>query len=171
MKQLFTFILSFTLGFASFDNTNAFEADFTQSVTDDKNKSLIYKGHIIASKPQNALWNYTSPIKKDVYISKYSVTIIEPEIEQVIIRKIESNFDFFNMIRNAKEIEKNRYEANYKESKFIITTKDELIESISYIDEFENSVKIIFKNQKQNEEIDLELFIPNYSLDFDVIRD
>lgn len=171
MKHIFTLLLSFTLGFASFDTLNTFQADFTQSVTDDKNKSLVYKGHIIASKPQNALWEYTTPIKKDVYINRFSVTLIEPEIEQVIIRKIESNFDFFSMVRNAKKIEDNKYIANYKESKFTITTKNELIESISYIDEFENRVKIVFENQKQNKKIDLKLFVPDYPLEFDIIRD
>jgi outer membrane lipoprotein carrier protein len=75
------------------------------------------------------------------------------------------------MLRNAKKIEKNRYEAYYKESKFVITTKDEVIETISYIDEFENKVKIVFKNQKQNVKIDMKIFTPKYPLEFDVIRD
>jgi outer membrane lipoprotein carrier protein len=171
MKHIFTLLLSFSLSFASFDNLNSFEADFTQSVTDDKNKSLVYEGHIIASKPQNAVWNYIQPIKKDVYINRFNVTVIEPEIEQVIIRKIDASLDFFNMIQNAKEIEKDRYEANYKESKFTITTNNKIIESISYVDEFENRVKIVFKNQKQNATINQELFIPRYPLEFDIIRD
>jgi outer membrane lipoprotein carrier protein len=160
-----------TQSFASLEEINSFEADFIQSVTDDKDKSLVYNGHIMASKPQNVIWNYTKPITKDVYINRFNVTIIEPEIEQVIIKKIESNFNFFNMIKNATKIEKNIYETHYKESKFIIITKNELIESISYIDEFENSVKIIFKNQKQNKKIDENLFIAEYPLEFDVIRD
>ncbi|WP_294964245.1 LolA-like outer membrane lipoprotein chaperone [Sulfurimonas sp.] len=171
MKHLFTLLLSSTLAFASFDSLTSFQADFTQSVTDDKDKSLVYKGHVAASKPQNALWNYTKPINKDVFINKYSVTIVEPEIEQVIIRKINSNLDFFNMIENAKKIEKNVFEAHYKESKFTITTKNKIIETISYVDEFENKVKIVFKNQEQNQKINMELFIPNYPLEFDVIRD
>ncbi|EDZ62715.1 outer membrane lipoprotein carrier protein LolA [Sulfurimonas gotlandica GD1] len=171
MKHIFTLLLSFSLSFASFDNLNSFEADFTQSVTDDKNKSLVYKGHIIASKPQNAVWNYIQPIKKDVYINRFNVTVIEPEIEQVIIRKIDASLDFFNMIQNAKEIEKDKYEANYKESKFTITTNNKIIKSISYIDEFENKVKIVFNNQKQNEEINKEIFVPKYPLEFDIIRD
>ena len=104
MKHIFALFISYTLSFASFDSINSFEADFTQSVTDDKNKSLIYSGHIVASKPQNALWNYLKPIKKDVFINRFEVTVIEPEIEQVIIRRIESNFDFFNMIENAKKL-------------------------------------------------------------------
>ena len=104
MKYIFTLLLSFTLCFASFDTISSFEADFTQSVTDDKDKALVYQGHIVASKPQNAVWNYNKPIKKDVYINSFNVTVVEPEIEQVIIRQIESNFDFFTMIENAKEI-------------------------------------------------------------------
>ncbi|WP_415398471.1 LolA-like outer membrane lipoprotein chaperone [Sulfurimonas sp. CS5] len=171
MKHLFTLFLTSTLAFASFDSLNSFQADFTQSVTDDKNKSLVYSGHVAASKPQNAVWNYTNPIKKDVYINRFNATVIEPEIEQVIIRRIDSSLDFFNMLRNAKKIEKNRYEAYYKESKFVITTKDEVIETISYIDEFENKVKIVFKNQKQNVKIDMKIFTPKYPLEFDVIRD
>ena len=171
MKLISTLILSFTLSFASFDTLNSFDADFTQSVTDDKDKSLVYKGHIIASKPQNALWNYMTPVKKNVYISRAEVTIVEPEIEQVIIRRIDSSFDFFNMVKNAKKVKNNLYLARYKESTFTITTKNNLIESISYLDEFENKVKIVFENQKQNEKIDAELFIPRYSLEFDIIRD
>ncbi len=171
MKYIYTLLLTSTLAFASFDTLNSFEADFTQTITDEKDKSLIYSGHILALKPQNALWNYIDPIKKDVYISRFEVVIIEPEIEQVIIRRLESNFDFFNMIKNAKKINKNLYLANYRETKFSIVLKDELIESISYIDEFENEVKILFKNQKENKEVDLELFIPKYPLEFDIIRD
>lgn len=171
MKYALALLLSYTLSFASFDAINTFQADFTQSVTDDKDKSLVYKGHVVASKPQNAVWNYTKPIKKDVYINRYNVTVVEPEIEQVIVRRIESNFDFFNMIQNAKKIEKDVYEAHYKESKFTITTKNRLIESISYIDEFENKVKILFENQKQNEDVNVELFIPKYPLEFDIVRD
>jgi len=171
MKHLLITILLTTQIFASFNNINSFEADFAQSITDDKNKVLTYSGHIVASKPQNAMWSYTKPVKKDIYINRFNVTIVEPEIEQVIIRKIESNFDFFNMISNAKKIEENRYIANYKESQFMITTQNSLIKSISYIDEFDNRVKIVFENQKQNENIDIKLFSPKIPRDFDVIRD
>ena len=157
--------------YMAINNINSFEADFTQSVTDDKNASLNYSGHISAQKPQNAIWNYIQPIKKDVYINQFSVTIVEPEIEQVIIRKIESNFDFFMMIKNAVKIDKNTYKANYKESKFIIIIENNLIKSISYKDAFENDVKIVFKNQKQNIKIDDEVFVAKYPLEFDIIRD
>lgn len=171
MKHIFLTILLITCTYASVDNISSFEADFAQSITDEKDKVLIYNGHVIAAKPQNAKWKYTEPVNKDVYISKFKVTIVEPEIEQVILKRIESNFDFFQIISNAKKIKKNTYLANYKNSSFTIVKSNDLIESISYIDEFENRVKIVFKNQKQNHKIDLEIFTPSYPLYFDVIRD
>jgi outer membrane lipoprotein carrier protein len=118
MKLLISILLCSTISFANIKDINSFEADFIQTITDDKNSSLNYTGHITASKPQNAIWNYLTPVKKDVYINRFSITIVEPEIEQVIIRKIKSNFDFFMMIKNAKKIDENTYIANYKEVKF-----------------------------------------------------
>lgn len=171
MRYIFLAILVTAKLFASIEEIVSFEADFTQSITDEKNKTINYSGHIVASKPQNARWSYTKPVKKEVYINDFEVTIVEPEIEQVIIRRIESNFDFFKMIDNAKKIEENRYIAYYKESKFTITIKDKLIESISYLDEFENNVKIIFKNQKQNQSINKAIFKPLFSDEFDIIMD
>lgn len=172
MKPIFTLLISFTLSFASLDEINSFEADFTQSVRDENNKVLNYSGSIIAAKPQNVMWDYTKPIKKNIYINSQSVTIIEPEIEQVIIKQIESNFNFFNMIKNAKKTKENTFVAYYKESVFTITTtKESFIHSISYIDEFENKVVILFNKQKQNEKINEDVFIPNIPTDFDIIED
>ena len=171
MKHLFILFVSFSLGFSSFDKMDSFEAEFIQSVTDDKNKTLIYKGHISASKPQNALWSYKEPIQKDVFINNHQIAIVEPEIEQVIIRNIDSTLDFFNIIKNAKELKKGVYEASFENKIFTITVKEEIIDSISYRDEFENNVKILFLNQIQNKEINKEIFTPKYPLNFDVIRD
>ena len=75
------------------------------------------------------------------------------------------------MIKNAVKAGDNIYEAHYKERKFTIVTENNLIQSISYKDEFDNSVKIVFKNQKQNIDIDEKVFIANYPLAFDIIRD
>ncbi len=171
MKHIFILLVFANISFGSINTIDSFEADFIQKVTDDKEKVLTYNGHIIASKPQNAVWNYTQPVKKKIYINRFEVTIVEPEIEQVIIKKVESNFDFFKMIKNAKKVKNNTFETLYGDTTFTIITQKELINSISYIDEFENNVKIVFKNQKQNEKIDLEVFTPKYSLEFDVIRD
>ncbi|HEY9203654.1 LolA-like outer membrane lipoprotein chaperone [Sulfurimonas sp.] len=171
-KLLLTSLITMQL-FAStaLEEVTSFEADFSQSITDEKEKVLIYNGHIVALKPQNARWSYIKPIKKDVFINDFEVTIIEPEIEQVIIKRLESNFDFFKIISNAKKIDQNTYVAYYRDTKFTIVKKNALIESISYLDEFENRVKITFENQKQNHEIEKSVFIPKYSMEFDIIKD
>ncbi len=171
MKSLFLLLTLSSVTFASFDNLHSFKANFEQSITDEKNKVLLYKGNVVASKPQNALWKYTNPIDKDVYVNSRQVTIIEPEIEQAIIKNIYSSFDFFNMLKDAKEINKDTYSAMYKDTRFTIIVKENLINTISYIDEFENSVKIIFTNQKNNKEISKDFFIPKIPLEFDIIRD
>jgi outer membrane lipoprotein carrier protein len=171
MKHLFLLITIVTLNFASLDKIYSFEADFTQNITDEKKKVLTYKGHIIASKPLYAKWEYTQPVRKDVYINTHNITIIEPELEQAIVKEIESKFDFFYIVENAKKIKEDEYEAFYKETKFIITSKNSFIESISYKDEFDNQVNIIFENQKQNIKFETSLFIPNIPIEYDVIRD
>lgn len=171
MKKITIAMLFSISAFASINNITSFDADFIQKITDDKNKILTYKGHIIASKPQNALWNYTSPIEKSVYITRFEVTIVEPEIEQVIIRKVSSDFDFFKMIKNANKVKKDIYRANYKDTIFTISTKGDLIISISYLDNFENIVKITFSNQQQNIKIDREKYRAKFPLDYDIIRD
>lgn len=171
MKLLLATLLSSTLCFAALDNINSFEANFSQSITDDKNSTLSYSGTIKAQKPQEAVWNYLKPIKKDVYINRFRVTVVEPEIEQVIVRNIESSFDFFQIIQNTKKIAEGKYEGFYKETKFFISTENNLIKSIFYKDSFENGVKIIFTNQEQNKRINEEVFVAKYPLEFDVIRD
>ena len=172
MKYLLLLSLALTFVQAKLSDLNSFEADFKQTITDDKQKVLNYQGSVIATKPQNALWNYTHPVNKQVYINSRVVTIIEPELEQAIIKNIESTFDFFKLVHNAKKITKQNYETFYKETKFIIKTDaHEIINSISYKDEFENDVVIYFTNQKVNKPLDNQLFVPNIPLDYDVIRD
>jgi len=171
MKHILIFLILLSGLLASPIDLSTFKANFTQNITDEKNKVLTYKGDIIASDKQKALWRYSFPIKKLVYLNKNKVTIVEPEIEQVIIKYVKSNFNFFNMLKNSKKISNNKYLAKFNGVDFTITTADKKIESINYLDNFENKVKIIFQNQKQNIKIDNNNFVPKYDLDFDVIRD
>jgi len=172
MRYIFLLSLLSSLAFSNIDNISFFEADFQQNITDDKGKVLSYRGHIKAMKPQYALWSYKVPVLKDIYIEPRKLTIIEPELEQVIIKHINSDFDFFSMIEHAKKIDNNTYTANFKETQFKIRISDsKKIESISYKDEFENDVKIEFKKQIQNRKIDKNEFLPIIPFEYDIIRD
>jgi len=171
MKYLLFSMILLTKLLASAINISTFQADFIQTITDDKGKVLTYKGNIVASDTQDALWSYTYPLHKFVYLNQNKVTIVEPEIEQVIIRYIKSNFNFFNMLKNANKVDKDRYITSFNNAKFTIDIKNEKISSISYLDEFENKVNISFLNQKENIKLDNRIFLPKYDPEFDLIEE
>lgn len=171
MRYILFLQIIFTLSFSSALNINSFEADFTQVITDDKGEKLSYSGHIIASKPQYALWTYKKPVEKSVYITPDYVTVVEPEIEQAIIRRVTSDFDFFNMIKKAKKKTNNIYIATLNESKYTVLIEKNLIKSISYLDEFENKVSIIFDNQSNNLSFSEDVFRAKVPVEYDIIRD
>jgi len=161
----------YTIAFSNILNINSFEADFKQEIKDEKGKVLRYQGHVVSMKPKSALWSYTNPVKKSIYIIDNTVTIIEPEIEQVIVKHISSEYDFFNLIKNSKEIQKNKYMAIFREQEYIITLKNSQLFSISYKDEFDNDTIITFSKQQQNKEIDKTLFLPSFPQEFDLIQE
>jgi len=163
--------LIYTLSFASIEEIHSFNANFIQNITNDKGTTLSYSGKVTALQPKYAHWQYMKPVKKDIYINTNRVTIIEPEIEQVIVKHISSDFNFFTMMRHAKQITKNSYVALFKDIKYTILLKDKNIESISYKDEFDNQVLIHFSKQKQNSKIDKKIFTPNIPLEYDIIQD
>ena len=171
MKYIIVLQLMFVFAISSVLDMDSFEADFNQTITDDKGQELSYSGHIIASKPQYALWSYKSPIQKNVYITPRSVTVVEPEIEQAIIRNIASDFDFFNMIQKAKKVTNNTYIATLNESKYTIKLENSMIKSISYLDEFENNVNMVFNKQSSNKMFSEDIFRANIPVEYDIIRD
>ena len=169
--KYFIFISSLIVSLnADLSKIKTFEADFTQTVQDEQKNTLRYKGHIIASKPQYALWKYTNPIKKDIYISMYKLTVIEPDMEQAIVKNISSDFNLFKMLNNAKKIAKNQYLTKIQNTSYIITTKNEnVIAQINYRDELDNIISIEFSNQILDKTIDEKIFTPKIPLDFDII--
>ena len=150
---------------------DSFEADFTQTITDEKAKVLTYTGTIVVSKPKYAFWKYITPITKEIYINQNQVIVIEPEIEQVIFKRIDTNLDFLQIMQHAKEIKHNQYMAVFQNVEYIIKIKNKKIESITYKDNFDNSIAILFNNQKQNHKVDVTIFKPNIPLDFDIISE
>lgn len=172
MKKLLISTLLTSLCFANeLESIKTFSANFDQIIINDKNKTLSYSGNIKASKPYYALWNYKKPIEKNVYILRTKVMIVENELEQVVIKSLDTNFNFFNMIKNAKQISKNKYTTKFKDKVFLITIKNHKISAISYQDDFDNNITINFKNQKINEDINLDIFDPIIPLEYDIIRE
>ena len=171
MKHFLIISILYIWSFADLTNFSSFEADFVQTITDEKGEVLSYSGSLKALKPQFALWNYETPVEKRVYIQDKSITVVEPELEQVIIRRISNDFDFFTLIKNAKKIDKENYVATFEESDIYIELKDSKVLSLSYKDKFDNDVKILFSKQQHNKQISPSLFKASYSQGYDIITE
>ena len=154
-------------GFA--DNLNTFSAHFVQTVVDDKNTTIRYSGDIKAKRPDMAMWNYVEPVRKEIYINNEDLVIIEPEIEQVILKKVGNTIAFFEMLKHAKKIDNEHYVAKYEQLNLHIRVKDDKIISINYLDELENRVTITFSNQVSNKEMEDKEFKADIPMDFDII--
>lgn len=170
MKTLFLLSLALLLQASGLENIQSFEADFTQSITNDKNTTLTYTGHVKASKPQLALWQYKTPVEKTIYITNTRATVVEPELEQVYLQKINATFDFFRVLKHAKKIAKNTFSAKFQDTQYTLKMLNNTLFSISYRDELDNSVLILFKNQHNNKVYKKKEFEAKIPLDYDIIQ-
>jgi len=171
MRIIFLALLVLSPLFAISEKTDTMKADFVQTITDDKNSTITYKGSMLAKRPSMAMWHYKEPIEKTVYVTATNVTIVEPELEQAIIKRLDNSIDILAILASAKEEGKNSYTAIYKSKEYHIATHSNMIDSISYTDAFDNLVKIVFSEQQINKKIDNGLFEADIPADFDIIKD
>lgn len=171
MRFLLLVFLSFTALFAVAESVNSFSAAFEQHITDEKNSTISYKGYVWAKRPGMALWTYQTPINKSVYIKGDRVVVIEPDLEQAIIKRINGDINLLAVLASAKPIGGERYQADYGSQTFFITMHQGIIANISYRDPFDNLVELIFMKQKQNDPIAEEKFNAVIPGDYDIIRD
>ena len=171
MRIIFVALLVLTPLFAISEKTNTMQADFVQTITDDKNSTITYKGEMLAKRPSMAMWHYKKPIEKTVYITATNVTIVEPELEQAIIKRLDNSIDILSILASAKKEGKNSYTAFYQGKEYYITMHANMIDSISYTDAFDNLVKIIFTAQQINKGLNNSLFKADIPADFDIIKD
>lgn len=170
MRFFFLVLICNLLLSAAPKDINSFNSKFEQTITDDNGKTIRYIGELWAAKPQNALWTYLKPIKKSVYINGNKITVIEPSIEQVTLRTLDNEIDFLQIIQQAKKIDDNRYVATVKGEKYTIVFQNDLIQTISYTDSFDNKVLIKFINPNQNKMIESSKFKPLIPDEYDLIK-
>ncbi|TWO27865.1 LolA-like outer membrane lipoprotein chaperone [Campylobacter insulaenigrae] len=168
MKYLFVLIFIFSQLLAFDINFKNFSSDFIQKVYNN-NSSIEYKGNFIISQ-NKAFWNYIYPNSKQIYINQHEITIIEPQLEQVIFTKIQNLPNLQQIFKKAKKITEETYEANYENVKYKINFKNNKISNIFYTDELQNSVVIYLFNQKIDEKIDEKKFIPKIPNHYDIVN-
>lgn len=147
---------------------NTFSSDFTQTIKS-KNSILSYSGHFIFNKNQ-AYWSYDTPSKKEIYINKNQIIIIEHDLEQVIFSHLQNLPNLNEIFKKAKYLDKDKLIAKYENINYTITLYQDQIQSISYEDEFQNKVTIKLSKQIKNPPIKANIFQAKIPQNYDIIR-
>jgi len=143
------FILSLGLCANTLSLPEHFKADFTQKITNTKNKVITYKGKVYFSNKLQSKWDYTVPTKKQVCIDGRELTVVDHDLEQVSQYAINKGFNFSKILKKAKHHKKNIYVAHYENKSYTIQVDaKQRLQSIAYFDELDNKVQIIFKKVK-----------------------
>lgn len=167
---IFLFVSQITLFSSELSNVKTFEASFTQSIINPSGNEVKYNGVLYIQEPDVIKWQYKTPIEKLVYVKKKSVTIIEPELEQAIVTRIDQEINIINLLKNATKVSKNNYISVFNNTDYSLTLENNRLKKITYVDEIENNVIILFTNIKQNHKIDKNIFLFTIPTHFDIIK-
>jgi len=171
-KFLLTIIVLFSnlSALDNLDKIKTFQANFTQTVTNESNKTISYEGKVFIKNNNRVLWKYITPIEKNVFLLNDIVIIDEPELEQVIYTKLKEELNILKILKDSKKLSKNTYESFFYNRKYEIIVDNNKIKKVSYKDELDNSIVISFSNVVQNSNIPKDLFRfipPSY---YDIIK-
>jgi len=170
--RFIAFIFIVTFSFAngsSFKDIKTFQGDFVQSIINNSNKKIEYKGKIYIKEPSLVLWRYDDP-QKDVYINNNIVTVVEPELEQAIITKLKNEINMVKLLQDATKVSKDIYQTELYNVVYTIKLENNKLQTINYKDELENKVQISFFNSIENKDIKNNIFKANIPNDYDLIR-
>jgi len=170
MKALNLLILFISLSYGSIFKFKTFQANFNQTITNTSNTTIKYSGKLFLKQPDKILWQYTTPVEKNVYINGNSVMIAEPELEQVILSKLDKEVNLFKILQDSQTISKNKYQNTINGITYIFTFKNDTLQSIDYQDNIDNIISIKFSNTIKNKPINDDFFNFMPDDDWDVIN-
>ena len=151
---------------------DSFKASFVQVIVSNSQNKIEYTGDVFIKKSGKILWKYKTPVVKNVYINNDYAVVDEPELEQAIYTKLDSEINIIKLLNNSKKVNENSYTTKIEDVDYLIKTSktDGKISYIKYKDKLENDVEIKFSNVVQNGEIQDEIFKFNVPANYDVIR-
>ena len=151
---------------------DSFKASFVQVIVSNSQNKIEYTGDVFIKKSGKILWKYKTPVVKNVYINNDYAVVDEPELEQAIYTKLDSEINVIKLLNNSKKVNENSYTTKIEDVDYLIKTSktDDKISYIKYKDKLENDVEIKFSNVVQNGEIQDEIFKFNVPANYDVIR-
>jgi outer membrane lipoprotein carrier protein len=96
--------------------------------------------------------------------------LLEPELEQVIIKRVDKSLKMLEILQNAERVDEKRYIAQIEDRDYLVIL-DQVgkIKRIIYKDELENSVSLTLFEVEENGYIPTTKFLPEIPEDFDKI--
>jgi outer membrane lipoprotein-sorting protein len=149
-----------------------YKCNFQQTIQEKKNNKIQYNGILYYENKKNIKWKYLEPISKEIIIKNNKIFIIEPDLEQVIIKKNNSNKNIFSLLKTIKKnnIKNFKYKLINDNIEYnILFNKQYIPIEIKYIDTLDNNINIKFFNliyNMKNIQNQFDFFIPD---DYDII--
>lgn len=169
MKVLSILALFISLNFANIIEFRTYQAKFKQTITNTTGNTISYQGTITIKGQNKILWKYKTPTIKNVYIANNSIAIEEPELEQVIISSLNEKLNIIKVINQSKKISKNSYENEIDGVIYKIRIIDGILKNITYKDELENHIEIVFFHEIKNLKLSDYIFHFNPPEYYDII--
>ncbi len=171
MKLLTCIISCASILFSSdIKDIKTYSASFTQSIINNSGTRIEYKGSINIKQPNSLVWLYKDPIEKNVYVNSRDITIIEPDLEQAIISRIDEEINLLDLLQNAVPFGDSLYKASLHNIDYNLKIINGILIQIKYNDMIDNKVEINFHNIEQNHKINDSVFRFKIPRDFDIIR-
>ncbi len=160
-----------------------FKTDFHQTITNEKGKVIKYEGSVLFKNFEQVLsedvtynsslfkWTYTVPTKKEVCTDGTQLIVVDHDLEQVSSYLIDDGINLDVILKVATEISETDYKATYKEVEYLISLdSNKQLKQIVYVDNLDNSVKIIFENMDYKSLVKEDALECNAPKDYDVIK-
>ncbi|MBX7489873.1 LolA-like outer membrane lipoprotein chaperone [Helicobacter turcicus] len=168
---IFFCFLSVMIQAKDLQTIQSFSANFEQRVYSSENEgsTLKYTGTIKALAPSSVLWKYDEPIPKEIYIDNGTMIVFEPKLQQAIFTQLQENMDLLSLLKKARKVKENHYEAVILEQKYTLLLSNGILKEVRFSDDLGNKVEIIFSNIVVDSKIDAGIFEFNPSSDIDII--
>ncbi len=158
---MLVFFLAFMEAKDSLENIKSMQAEFKQQVKGERGAiPVVYEG-IMYAMDNKIRWHYNKPLNKDVYLEDNVAYIYEPQLNQVTIGSLKENVDFIKILKRVKKIKgkADLYETTIDNVKYVLSMRDNKPYTLSYKDELDNQVVILFSNVEMNKYINQDTFV------------
>jgi len=149
-----------------------FNAFFEQTVTNPKGKVIRYRGKVAYTQGNLLKWSYTEPTQKEVCTDGHEILVVDHDLEQISVYRIDKGFDLAHILKNAKPYKASVYVTEYEGKRYTVKLdKNGRLHSVAYYDDLDNKVQIGFGKMRYGKgALPVSVMRCNYPATYDIIR-